>query len=229
MIRIYRECWRLFAKGTVVLPFLLSVSTVFAAEEFARDELRGIVVDVKPPLKVEGTKKDNELKLIVKLESKELCFGQIYLEDGEKNAVVPYKLSRAKRFPFGIGIGIGIGLGGKRGSRGDEPKEIYRGNPEGTYIQHGARKSGSGGGFGVGIDIPLFGLFKGKECQRDIEAHFVLPKGRERLEEWKLVLAVVNAKNEEERLILSHLSETEGEGANGRKGLNPVSKATIGV
>ncbi len=78
-MRIYREFDGRPTKLSIVLfLFFLSSSTGISAEELARDELKGVVVDVKPTLRVEGTKKDEEVKLAVKLESKEFCLEQIY-------------------------------------------------------------------------------------------------------------------------------------------------------
>jgi hypothetical protein len=109
-------------------------------------------------------------------------------------------------------MGIEIGVGRGRASMAEEPKELYRGNPNETYISKEKRGViGTTGGVGaIGTNIPLFGFLKGKEYKREVEVHFVLPKGREQIEEWKIVLSIVNPATKEEMFTFYNLSETNG-------------------
>ena len=192
----------------VLVGAVLSGSSVLAREEPRRDEIRGVVVDAKPPVTVDGVRKNEEVSLRVKLEPKGLCLEEVYLEDGDANVLVPYRVLQPTTSSFGFGIGIGIG--GGTGSRTDAPKELYRGDPKESYIPNQKRGAGAGGvGAGVGVAMPVFDILRGKECQTEVEAHFALPKGRERIEQWKVVLAVVNPRTKEELVTPYNLAESD--------------------
>lgn len=183
------------------LFLLLPIAQALASKEVAQDELRGIVVEAKPPLKVEGTKEGSEARFRIKVDSKKFCLGQIFLEDKKGNALIPRKVAEpAPRFRIGIGFGIGT-----RRKKDTESEVVHMHDKKETYIPKEKRDTGVG--IGLGFAIPLFELLKGKRCQREVDIHFAFPQGKERTEDWNMVISVFDPKTKEEIFVTYKLSE----------------------
>lgn len=155
------------------------------------DTLTGIVVDF--PLDIQGQQVGSGVSLLLHITSPDQCLSDIRWEDGAGLVVRPSDLGpvKKKKGGFELGFGIGGGGGSKKGGSSGSPSV-----PPGE--SHGAKPaSGSKTGSGFGFAFPLFQTGRGGDCEKDLQAHFELPKGHEEFTGWGIVLTLINPRTKE--------------------------------